>query len=275
MPVRHSNVYAGGDAKRRRLRGRAVRSPFQRLLDWAPKAAGKEGDLRHRLREHFGADPSEFPRRRSFPEYDRPNVQLGLDAYLAAPGRSADVVGFTGAFMHLEPSFALLVSPGPYAMSAEPGPVGRTVVELDEGRSLAYVTTGLFLVKDGDSRLAVLVASQRYASQRCFVEVMAPEQETGEAFLAELRGSWPSTTSTAGRSISLSAPRARRDEHQRRLPSAQARRRATRSCCRRASSSGWSAAPSSSTGTPRPCAIADTTCVAGSCSTDRRGRARR
>jgi hypothetical protein len=49
------------------------------------------------------------------------------------------------------------------------------------------VTTGLFLVADGASRLAVLVASQRYPSEGSFVEVMAPELEAGEAFLSELR----------------------------------------------------------------------------------------
>jgi len=161
---------------------------FQRLVEWAQRAAVKETGFQHRLREHFGADPSGFPATSlDIAEYDQPNVQVALDAYLAAPGRSADVVGFTGA-SHLELSLALLVSPGRYAMSAEPGPVGRTVIELDEGRSLAYVTTGLFFVRDGDSRLAVLMARpQRYASQRYFVEVMAPQQETGEAFLAELR----------------------------------------------------------------------------------------
>ncbi len=113
-------------------------------------------------------------------------MQVALDAYLAEPGRSAETLGFSAA-SHTEVSLSLLVSPGRYALAVEPGPVGRTVIELGQGRSLSYVTMALFLLTDGESRLAVLVGRQRYPSQRYFVEVMTPDSEHGEAFLAELR----------------------------------------------------------------------------------------
>lgn len=160
---------------------------FQRLLEWAQTAAVRRTTFQSRLGEHFGTDPSAFPTTSlDIAEYDQPNVQVALDAYLAEPGRSAESLGFSGP-SHTEVSLSLLVSPGRYGLSVEPGPIARTVVELDEGRSLSYVTMGLFLVTDGESRRAVLVGRQRFPSQRFFVEVIAPEPEVGEAFLAELR----------------------------------------------------------------------------------------
>jgi hypothetical protein len=160
---------------------------FQNFLDWVPTAAGREGPFAVALKQHFGADPSRFPATMfKFADYDRPNVQVALDAYLAEPGRSAELLGFSSTFMHLEASFSLLVAKGRSGMTPEPGPVGRTMVEI-EGGSIACVTAGLFLVNDGDDRIAVLVASQRYPSESSFVEVMAPQVGPAERFLAELR----------------------------------------------------------------------------------------
>ncbi len=135
-------------------------------------------------------------------------MQVALDAYLAEPGRSAETLGFSAA-SHTEVSLSLLVSPGRYALAVEPGPVGRTVIELGQGRSLSYVTMALFLLTDGESRLAVLVGRQRYPSQRYFVEVMTPDSEHGEAFLAELRRLMAERNVYRRKAISLRAGRGR------------------------------------------------------------------
>jgi hypothetical protein len=160
---------------------------FQSFLDWVPAAAAREGSFAIRLREHFGTDPSRFPATMlKFADYDRPNVQVALDAYLAEPGRAAEQLGFSSNYM-MEASFSLLVSRNRVGPSLEPGPVGRTMVELDGGRSVACVTAGLLLVSDGDDRIAALVASKRYPSEASFIEVMAPRLEVAERFLAEIR----------------------------------------------------------------------------------------
>lgn len=161
---------------------------FQRFLDWVPMAAAREGRFAARLREHFGAQASTFPvTTLEVAEYDRPNLQVALDGYLSQPDRSAELVGVAAASPYSEATLSQLVAPGRYSLGFEVGPVGRTVVELDEGRSLACITMGLFLVHAGDRRLAVLVTRQRPPSQTQVVEVMAPEPELGEAFMADLR----------------------------------------------------------------------------------------
>jgi hypothetical protein len=77
--------------------------------------------------------------------------------------------------------------------------VGRKVVELDEGRPLACVTMGLFLVSDRERPLAVLVTHQRYPLQTPLVEVMAPEPQLAEAFIGATptRFGRPGATSVA------------------------------------------------------------------------------
>lgn len=161
---------------------------FQRFLDWVPTAADRADSFAARLADHFGADPSTFPATKlQVAEYDRPNVQVALDAYLSQPDRSAELFGFAGQASYIELSLSQLVARARGGLNLEVGPVGRTVVELDEGRSLASVTSGLFMVADGEHRLAILIAPERFPSEASFVEVMAPELERAEAFLGELQ----------------------------------------------------------------------------------------
>ena len=179
---------------------------FQRLVEWAQTTAVRETAFHRRLREHFGMEPSELPvTSLNVAEYDQPNVQVALEAYLAEPGRSAETIGIS-ASPHSEVSLSQLAGRSRYGFGVDPGPVERTVVELDEGRSLSYVTMALFLVTSGDVALAVLVArNQRYGSSRSFVEVMAPDQHAGEAFVTELRALMGQHNVYRRKVISLSA----------------------------------------------------------------------
>lgn len=177
---------------------------FQGFLEWLPMGAAREGSLAARLRQHFGADPSTFPVTSvTLADYDRPNLQAGLDAYLSKAGRSAELLGIAGD-SYIEPSLAQLVARGRGAGATRPGPVGRTVVELDEGRLLPCVTMGLFLVTDGESRLAVLVSRQRHPFDAPVVEVMAADRELGEGFMEELRSLQAEHNVYRGKVISLS-----------------------------------------------------------------------
>jgi len=74
--------------------------------------------------------------------------------------RLSELLGIAGDSF-TEPSLTHLVGRG-RAGTNRPGPVGRTVVELDEGRLLPCVTLGLFLVSEGESRLAVPVGRRRH-----------------------------------------------------------------------------------------------------------------
>ena len=70
---------------------------FQRFLDWVPMALDRPQTFAARLEDHFGTDASTFPATKlQIAEYDRPNVQVALDAYLAQPDRSSELFGFAG-----------------------------------------------------------------------------------------------------------------------------------------------------------------------------------
>ncbi len=95
---------------------------FQRLLDWLPAAAATDDGFPARLRAHFGESPTAFPATRlNIPEYDRPNVQVALDADLARPERSAELLGFS-APSHTEFSLSQLVARGQAARGLTVGP---------------------------------------------------------------------------------------------------------------------------------------------------------
>jgi len=152
-----------------------------------PTVAGEPDGFAERLRDHFGSDPVSLPAATfKFADLNRPNVQLALDAYLAQPGRAAELLGFAAASQYVELNFSTLVARAQPGQRITPGPVGRVMVALDEGRSLACVASGVFLIAEADTRLAVLVGNERYPSDGMFVAVMARELEAAESFLAEL-----------------------------------------------------------------------------------------
>ncbi|MDX6698075.1 MAG: hypothetical protein QOE65_1472 [Solirubrobacteraceae bacterium] len=164
-----------------------------RFVQWVLERAGEpeESSFAKLLREHFGTDPADFPvTRENIAAYDRPNLQLALDAYLEAPGREHTLVGFGGAHRMMEASLAALVGVESSHLHLGIGPVERTIIELDDGRTLTCVGSGLYLVSDGEDRLALHFGQrpEHYGGSGLQLEVMAPRPETGERFIADLRG---------------------------------------------------------------------------------------
>ena len=75
-----------------RFEPREFAQSFQRCLEWAAGPAAGEDGFAARLAAHFGESAAAFAvTRLEAPEYDRANVQAALDAYLAAPARSAEL----------------------------------------------------------------------------------------------------------------------------------------------------------------------------------------
>jgi ATPase family associated with various cellular activities (AAA) len=181
---------------------------FQRFMEWAARSARQDEPVfAKKLREHFDAEPSELPvTREELAPYDRPNLQVALDSYLGQAGRHAELLGFTGHHA-VGISLSMLLQRRHAMIAPDPGPVERTLVPLEEGRTLSCVTTGLFLVSDGRTRLALLVARDQrgVASQ---VEVMAHNPETGEGFLTELRRLMGKLNVYRGKVISLATEHA-------------------------------------------------------------------
>jgi hypothetical protein len=162
---------------------------FRRVSEWAMVESQQgRSPFKAKLTEHFGADPATYPvTGEEVASYDLPNLQLALDAYLDADEREHALIGFGGPVGYAEMSLSGLVHDVGFGLAV--GPVRRTVVALERGRSITCVTAGLFLIAEGERRLAALVMLGRHGFDEAGlrVEVIAPEQEAGERFVAEIR----------------------------------------------------------------------------------------
>jgi hypothetical protein len=162
---------------------------YQRFMEWAARAYEREDSpFEALLTEHFGIDPSTFPvTSEQVALYDLPNLQLALDAYLDQPEVEHRLVGFGGHLGYSEMSLAGLVHDHGFRLAV--GPVRRTMVELDAGRSITCITAGLFLISVGERKLAAMLMRGEHGFDRpdLHLEVIAPDQGDGERFLTRLR----------------------------------------------------------------------------------------
>ena len=173
-------------------------SALRDLSAWATAHAPvEESPLRARLRDHLGCDPAELPVvSKTIPVWERANLQVALDAYLAEDGRSHEYVGLSAqhgwhmglAELAQRPQrgargwVSLSVGAGPDA-----GPQEHVTVQVGE-RTIVCVAAGLFLIRDAEGPLIVSVrsAEQHAMEPDIGIEAMAPTREPAEAFLAEL-----------------------------------------------------------------------------------------
>ena len=181
---------------------------FKRFLETAnAQAPPEESAFLARLQAHFGEDPSGMPVvGQGFGSRQHPNVQIAIDAYLAEDGRSAEIVGIGADSFQSEfgVSMSQLVTParGGRTPLVE-GPVEHVDINLGEDEVLTCVQRGLYLIKDGDARLAVLLSRARHEDLR--VDAMAQDREDAERFLADLRSTMRERSVYRGRVLSLSA----------------------------------------------------------------------
>lgn len=174
------------------------------------------------LEKHFETDPTILPVvTESFSAADHPNLQVALDDYTSANGRSAQLIGIAGEYPYVGVSLASLVTRGGSALfgtaEAKQGPVQYTNVTLDDERVLACVQSGLFLIRDQDRRLAVLLhRSMGFEAgpvQRIVVEAMAAERPIADRFLADLRTSLRQRNVYRGHVLSLTPDPMGQDLH--------------------------------------------------------------
>ena len=196
---------------------------FKAFLEEAVgQAPVDEPPIRKRIRVHLGVDPAGLPViSEEFQQYEHPNLQIAIDSYLDAPGRSAEVLGLprnvhTG-LAELAAAPRRGVARGPEAAE---GPVAYLNVKVDEDRMLPCVEHGLFLVSDGDSRLVVLmrggVEPSPFPSVR--MEVIASQPDHAGQLLSEVRASMREHNVYRGRVLSLSAGRSGLDVNLHSLP---------------------------------------------------------
>jgi ATPase family associated with various cellular activities (AAA) len=178
------------------LKPEDLASALRDLTAWAAAHAPvEESPLRARLRDHLGCDPAELPVvSKGIPLWERANLQVALDAYLEADGRSHEYIGLSaqrGWHMGLA---ELAQRPQRHGrgwiavgFSPEAGPQEHVTVQVGE-RTIVCVAAGLFLIRDAEGPLIVAVRSgeEHGPEPDLLVEAMAESREPAEAFLAEL-----------------------------------------------------------------------------------------
>jgi hypothetical protein len=169
---------------------------FKAFMDqMASQGPVEEPEFLRRLRDHFGRDPTTLPIvAEKFEKYEHANVHVAIEDFLAQPSRSAEILGIIRQQQYFGTSLSDLVAPGGSGlMGTSPpkeGPVLYVNIALEEDRMLTCVQSGLYLVRDGEQRLAMLLdaaAKEFHPYAKLQVEVMGAERADAERFLANLR----------------------------------------------------------------------------------------
>jgi cell division protease FtsH len=179
---------------------------FRRFLEevvHGPEAG--DSPLRERLREHLGSDPLEAPITGArLAPFEHPDLQVALDAYVAAAGRSAEVIG--AGTMHHGPSLA-------DALVHDRGPIGApSYVErpVDVHEQLACLRRGVVLVsggEGGEAPHALVVSSEDHGPfEALSVDVVAADRDLGRSVLTELRRLMAERSVYRGKVLTLSNP---------------------------------------------------------------------
>jgi hypothetical protein len=208
-------------ANERRMSARELGAALREFLAQAvgeTQAAGEtpapEPTLVDRLPDHLGADPARLEIVvEELDVAEQPNVQVAIEAYLAGAGHAAELVGVVGPRGRFGGvSLSALVTPPVASREDEgqptEGPIEYVNVSIGEDRVLRCLRSCLLLVRDGTSRLAVLVdGSVRDAWEPLRVEVMGQAEDGAERFLRELRAAMRSHNVYRGQVLALDGRR--------------------------------------------------------------------
>ena len=190
---------------------------FKGFMDqMAAQAPAEDPAFLKLIRGHFGAEPASFPViTQQFEASEHPNVQKALDTYLAERNCTTQLVGITSDQPYMTGMISLpqLIMPGRAGLwggsGIAQGPVQYVNIGMEQDRVLACVQCGLYLIREGERRLAVLVRGPSDMGMRreVHIESMAPEREAAERFLAELRLLMRKQNVYRGRVLSLGLDR--------------------------------------------------------------------
>ena len=163
----------------------------RRLIRRAVLAARADDEPVQRvLRDHLGADAASLPVvSGSWQGYDQVNVQAGLDAWLAGWRREHELVGLTG-FTRESFGLADLLQPAAEHMCLGVGSVAMAALPCGPGRqTMACVRCGLYLVDDGDTRLALLLRGpgDNDPDGNATLEVACADQAAAQRAVDEVR----------------------------------------------------------------------------------------
>jgi hypothetical protein len=165
--------------------GRLARRAVRGLIGAARAAEG--ATLSRLLREHLLDDSAESAVvEELWPQYEHVNVQTGLDAWLAQPAVTHQVVGVVG-FQHGEFGLAEMIGGGVDAYGLRPGNLARVNLACGpDGRVRPCVRCGLYLISVNEQRAALLLrGGERHSLVT--VQVMSSDDEFAQRIAAEVR----------------------------------------------------------------------------------------
>jgi ATPase family associated with various cellular activities (AAA) len=180
---------------------------FVRLADTAHRLGSRaDSPLLRRLREHLGDDPARVPVvGETFPMFDHVNVQIGLDAMLAAPGRTHELIGIAGHHgRHMD--LSELIAHMSQGLLVPPGPVDYVNLADGPRSRRACVDAGLYLLVDRGRKVAVFVRGpSEHGIPIVLVEVAGADRDASQALLDELRGEMAARNAFRGHVLSIGA----------------------------------------------------------------------
>lgn len=154
-----------------------------KLAVYVPDTANDQDRIFHKVREHFGCDPSLFPIvKTAIESYDLPNVSRALDKFLEKEQCSAKIIGLDPEGSRI--CLLRILKDPKQALPLSEGPIQYTYFELPDNQKLACVSQGLYLISDGERRLVCLVTESMVGDIQ--MEVAAPTREIADEFIGTI-----------------------------------------------------------------------------------------
>src|SRR5258708_7002590 len=121
------------------------------------KRSPKRYSLLPRLRKHLSGDPALMPvLEQDLAVYERPNLHLAIEELIKDLADPRELIGIVAQNSYESPRLAKL-SRASTTRYYETGPVEYIDLPLADGRQLACVKCGLYLLRDADGPIALLL----------------------------------------------------------------------------------------------------------------------
>jgi cell division protease FtsH len=173
----------GGDEPQPELAdiGRLARRALRRVVS---AARADDTSITRILRDHLGPGAAGFPVVEStWPRYDQVNVQEGLDAWRAEPGREHEIIGLT-SFRRHEFGLAELLQGSLHPSGPRAGSVATVALPSGPGGATRRcVQCAVYLVTEADGWLALLVR----AIDEVSIEAVCGVEDRAQRALDEVR----------------------------------------------------------------------------------------
>ena len=170
--------------------GRLARRGLRAVIGAA--RADERPSISRLLSEHLGPGGGAYDVvEETWPAYEHVNVQAGLDAWLAAPGRTADLVGITNFQHNMFGLGDLLAGEGRHGpMDLRPGnPATVNLACGPDGEVRPCQRCAVYLVGEGEVRTALLVrgATPEFGIERVSLQVVSSDPATAARAATEIR----------------------------------------------------------------------------------------